>query len=375
MSIVIIGPVYPYRGGIAHYTTMLTKALSARHEVHVISFKSQYPSWLYPGKSDRDPSQVIFQTDAEYLLTPFNPWTWLHTANYIKVLKPELVILQHWTTYWSPAFGSLGILLKRINTPLLYIIHNIYPHERHLFDTLLSYYALKQGDAFICQSDKEANTLRKIFPHARVTIIPHPVYEMFNKAIPKEKARQVLNLPQDKPIILFFGIVRKYKGLQFLLEAIAYLKYQGRQVYLVVAGEFWDKTNYMKQITQLQIADLVRLEDRYIPNEEVPFYFSAADVFVAPYTGGTQSGAVKIALAYGLPCVVTAAIASSEFTQKSTTPVKVVPSGNSLALAQAILECESHFSFSKGSFYSDPGWIELVKLIEIMHLQQRRLSL
>jgi len=355
---------------------MLAKSLASRHNAQVISFKSQYPSWLYPGKSNLDPSQATLQINAKFLIHPLNPWTWINTSNHIQLLNVDFTILQWWTTFWSLAFISLGLLLKRHGVPILYIIHNVLPHEPRFFDPWLSYYALKQGDAFICQTKKEAIILHDFLPEAKIAIAPHPIYNMFNqKGISKERARQILNLPIDQPVALFFGIVRGYKGLSFLLEAIAHLKQQGKLVKLIVAGEFWERiSDYMKRINQLQITELVHIENRYIPNEEVSVYFSAADVFVAPYIGGTQSGAVKIALAYGLPCVLTTPIAGQEFNQIRTLPVKVVPPGDSSALAQAILECLSSPSSKdlKNPLLDNAGWDELVNVIEKAYFQYLR---
>ncbi|MDT8898585.1 glycosyltransferase [Thermanaerothrix sp. 4228-RoL] len=307
MRVALIGPVYPYRGGIAHYTASLAEAFQqVGHEVLIYSFLRQYPYWLYPGKSDKEPSQQNIYFPVVYTIDTMNPYTWVGTAKSIKEDHPDLVVFQWWTTFMSPAFTTIGYYCRQQQFPVVFLIHNVYPHEKRWLDRGLAWLTLRLGDAFIVQSDQEKNKLLSLLPNARVYLHPHPVYFPFaGLRLDNISAKTHLGLDTSLPVVLFFGIVRPYKGLSLLLEAIAVLKQRGYFIQVLVVGEFWEDINkYQQLIRKLEISDLVYLENRYIPNEEVPLYFSAADIFVAPYISGTQSGAVKLAMGFGLPIVV-----------------------------------------------------------------------
>ena len=338
MNITLVGPVYPYRGGIAHFNTLLARALkNHRHHTQVISFRRQYPYWMYPGRNDKDPSKRPFRVEAEFLLDPFYPWTWYQTAKCILQFHPDLVVIHWWTTFWAVPFAALSAFLKRKNILIVYLIHNVIPHEKKPWDSWLSRLALSKGDAFLIQTHQEMRRLLDLIPDARVKVSQHPVYSMFaENRITKNQARKRLCLPENTPIILFFGIVRPYKGLKYLLEAFALLRDQGVKTYLVIAGEFWeDKGIYTKQIEDLNLSKLIRIDDRYVPNEEVAALLSAADLMVAPYIGGTQSGAAEVALGFGLPLIVTDIVAQG-IPEKNKDNIMVVPAADSKTLASAI---------------------------------------
>jgi glycosyltransferase involved in cell wall biosynthesis len=337
MRLVLVGPVYPYRGGIAHYTTRLARALAERHHVQVISYRRQYPAWLYPGRTDKDPSQNPLRVEAEYLLDPLNPATWRATAQRISGLAPDLLVLQWWNTFWAPATAWLAGACRKAGIRVLFLVHNVLPHEPRPWDRMLAAWALRHGDRFIVHTEAERERLLSLAPGACLQVCPMPMFDLFDvPQISQAEARQRLGLPPDKRILLFFGIIRPYKGLKYLLEALALLRDQGQDVYLVVAGEFWeDKAAYLEQIERAGLSAIVRLEDRYIPNEEVGVFFAAADVLVAPYVGGTQSAAVKAALAAGLPVVATERIAENigDLAQQL---VSVAAPGDGRSLARAV---------------------------------------
>lgn len=367
MKLVVIGPVYPYRGGIAHYTSQLSRALIKNgHETHIFSFRRQYPGWLYPGKSDKEPSQPQLQLEAKYTLDPIYPWTWINTSKAIVKLNPDVVLIHWWTTFWAPAFWVLSGLLNKKGISVIYLIHNVLPHESLPWDPWLARKVLRHGDPLLVQASNERKRLLSLLPNAKVVLCSHPVYDFFSSANPisKMEAKQQIGVNPDTPLLLFFGIIRPYKGLKYAIEAVAYLKDMGSVTHLIVAGEFWeDIDKYEDQLSKLRISNLVTFEDRYIPNEEVGILFSAADVFVAPYIEGTQSGAVTIAIAHGLPIVATECIYDKQtFNDKIT---RVVPPRDMKKLAQAILELIDKEGTDEIPFeQSESSWDQLVQTLE-----------
>lgn len=362
MKITLVGPVHPYRGGIAHYTAHLARALhTAGHQVQVISFARQYPAWLYPGTSDKDPSQQAMQVEARYLLDPLYPWTWWRTGQAIRQDAPDMVVISWWTTFWGPAFAALAWSLGQQKQPVVFLVHNVLPHEARPWDRLLARAALGQGQGFIVQTEREAERLRTLIPAARSELCPHPRYERFSEQfLSKAEARRRLGLPLEGPLVLFFGIVRPYKGLKYLIEALG--RVDG--VHLAAAGDFWDDIGpYQEQVESLGLRGRVHLANRYIPNEEAHLFFSAADAFAAPYVGGTQSGAVNVALAYGLPLVVTQPVAAG-LPAEIQPRLHIVPPMDVVALAGAIEAVD----WGQASVTAAPGpahtWERLVQTIE-----------
>jgi glycosyltransferase involved in cell wall biosynthesis len=338
MKIVIIGPIYPYRGGISHYTAMLAQAFAkAEHQIEVISFSRQYPAWLYPGSSDKDPSQMHLITQGRFILDPFLPWTWLRAAKEVSAFKPDVVIIQWWTTFWAIPYSILGYWLKRMGLRSVFMIHNVLPHEPRPWDPWLAKQALSKGYAFIAQTEHEKVRLLDLIPNSAVQVCQIPTFTMFHiNHLSKPEARRRLQLPDKQYVLLFFGFVRPYKGLKHLLQALSLLQIQGGKPYLIVAGEFWeDHQSYQNQIDLLKLTDQVYLENRYIPNEEVEVFFSAADCLVAPYVGGTQSAAVSIARSFGLPMIVTDIVAQG-IDKENYRNIIVVPAGDPQVLACAI---------------------------------------
>jgi glycosyltransferase involved in cell wall biosynthesis len=370
VRLALIGPVYPYRGGIAHYTTGLYRALQKRrHEVLLISFRRQYPQWLFPGQSDKDPSQEPLQAEqARYWIDSLNPFTWLATFRRIYAYRPDMILQQWWVTFWAPAWFVLGTLnrwfLKR---PMLIVCHNVLPHETRRWDRWLARLALRQGTVFIVQSVQEKDQLRELVPEAKVQIFPLPTFDMFaDQQMPRSQARQQLGLAQDLPVLLFFGMVREYKGLADLLEALPAVKESLGQVLLVVAGEFWDnKQPYLDAIQQLGIEDSVLIDDRYIPNEEAGVYFSAADALVAPYRRVTGSAVIPTARAFRLPVVTTQLPGLAQVVDSQSD--RLVPPCEPDALAAAITEFfagETRSGQSEHLRRKAFTWDQLVTVIE-----------
>jgi glycosyltransferase involved in cell wall biosynthesis len=368
MKILLIGPVYPYRGGIAHFTTSLVLKLQKKgYEVQLISFKRQYPKWLFPGKSDKDlgPGRMRVQTD--YLLSPLDPLSWWKTFNAIKRFQPDMVILQWWITYWALAIGFLTRRLRDAHYSYKIIIHNSLPHEPRFFDPILVRYALSPSKEFLVMNDQEQSRMepllfgRHIYHHC-----PLPVFSVFPEvAHTRKDARVELGLPLDKKLILFFGIVRPYKGLIDLLSAVSILKKEGQNVGLVVAGEFWDdKQAYLDQIQDLLIADNTWLMDRYISDEETALVFKAANLFVAPYQGATQSATLKTALGFGIPMVVTTCVAD-DLVKALPTHCRITPVAEPVTLARNIMDMIDRPSLSSQAIdrINDQSWSRMINVL------------
>ena len=306
----LVGPVYPYRGGIAHYTTMLYRALKAScYEVLLVSLSRQYPQWLFPGASDRDPSEQAMRVDeARYWLDLVNPLTWVTTAFRLARYRPSVLIMQWWQGFWAPLWLTLGVAVKLSgHTKICIVCHNVLPHEARPWDRWLARLVLGMADRVIVQSKSEREVILSLLPDACAESVPHPLYDMWaDKAVPRDEARVRLALPPTAPVLLFFGLVREYKGLRYLLQALPAVQRALGNVHLLVVGEFWhEKQAYLDQIRQLGVADRVTVVDRYVPNEEVPLYFAAADVVTLPYVHATQSGVVQLAYGFGGPVITT----------------------------------------------------------------------
>lgn len=306
MKIAMIGPVHPYKGGIAHYTDLLCRALREDgNEVQLYSFKFQYPKLLYK-KPQKDMKSSGFGTnDADFCIHTLNPFNWIKVAGRIKKQKPELIILQWWHPYFAPCFWSICKLLRR--EKILFVCHNVFPHERFPLDSLLTKWTLGCGRYFITQSKMDARDLLSVKHDAVYRVTPHPTYGMFCKqGMSMQKAREQLQIDQGQRVLLFFGFVRKYKGLQYLLEAMKLLKERDFKVQLWVVGDFGeDKDEYVEQIRRFEIGDQVQMVEGYVPDDEVEKYFAASDLVVLPYLSATQSGIVQIAFGFEKPVLVT----------------------------------------------------------------------
>jgi glycosyltransferase involved in cell wall biosynthesis len=335
--ICLIGPSYPFRGGIAHYTTLLYRALKARYDVKFYSFKRQYPQWLYPGRTDRDPSDfAIAEPGAEPLLDSLNPATWWRTAARIIADRPDLLIVPWWVSYWTPQFWTIVRRVRRATAArVLFICHNVIQHESRRWDRLCAKAVLKNGDYFLVHSEEDLANLKRMLPDAHVKKVFHPTYEVFNRRrVTKAEAQKQLGV--SGRVLLFFGNVRPYKGLQHLLDAMPAIT-ERLDVHLLVAGEFWrDKEQYLRQVRELGIEQNVTLVDRYIPNEEVGLYFAAADVVILPYVTATQSGIVQIAYGCDKPVIVTNVGGLPDVVEHGRTGF-VVETEDATALADAVL--------------------------------------
>jgi glycosyltransferase involved in cell wall biosynthesis len=306
MKIDLIGPSYPFRGGLSHYTTLLFKNLKKKHRTNFYSFKRQYPKFLFPGKTDKDHSNFTLKDDeTQPMLDSMNPLTWVKVAYKIIEDKPDIMIIPWWVVFWAPHFLTIILILKLFsNTKILFICHNVVEHESGLVKKLLSKMVLTKGDFFIVHSNEEKERLKNLIGNSNIKQTFHPTYKEFNsEEITKQNAKKNIGI-DDERVALFFGFVREYKGLKYLLKAMPNVL-KSVKVKLLIAGEFWDeKQNYIDLISKLDINANVKIIDEYIQNEEIPFYFFASDIVILPYTSVTGSGLVQLAYGFNKPVVV-----------------------------------------------------------------------
>lgn len=337
MNITVVGPAYPYRGGIAHHTMLMVRHLRKRHTVRFYSFKSQYPRWLFPGKTDLDPSQYPLQEPCEYLLSPLNPLTWLRTAGRIRADKPDILIIPWWVPFWAPAWFAVT-RLARVGRALqvLFVCHNVLPHDHAWWNRPLARIALSSGNSFIVHSQQDADHLLSFFPNAQVRITPLPTYQSVGPtALDPQTARRQLGLEADQPVLLFFGFVRPYKGLDVLLDALPAIRHEF-PVHLLVVGEIWDdEASFQAQVDQLGVSPHVTFVNQYVPNEDLGRYFGAADVVVLPYRSATQSGVVQLAFGFGKPVITTHVGGLTEAVADKVNGL-IVPPEDPSALAEAV---------------------------------------
>jgi glycosyltransferase involved in cell wall biosynthesis len=337
MRIALIGPTYPFRGGISHYTTLLYRHLKARHPVLFISFKRQYPRFLFPGRTDRDPSgEKICGDRVLRLIDPMNPFTWVRAASEIIRFKAELVILPWWVAFWSPQFWTIATLVRHVSkAKILYLCHNVVAHESGRIDRVLTKRVLRTGDFFVVHSEEERQRLLGMFPAATVRRNPHPTYEVFNyRSVASEPVRKEYGLKGN--VILFFGFVREYKGLRYLIEAMPQVRKEVEATLLVV-GEFWkDKGKYLRLIKERNLESAIVVVDRYVPNEEIGRYFSVADLVVQPYLSATGSGVIQTAFGFNKPVVATRVGSLPEMVTEGKTGF-LVPPRNPDELARAVV--------------------------------------
>lgn len=371
-KIVLIGPVYPYKGGISHYTSLLCRALEKKYQVEMISYKMQYPKLLFK-KEQKDYSNDMFRIAcAKFLINTANPFNIISVGRRIRKYKPKMVIMQWWHPYFAPCYWllekTLGKTMKK-----LFICHNVFPHERFPLDKFLTRMALKSGDAFIVQSQSDKQDLLTIKKDANVQYNPHPTYNAFKiRNLTQKQARDKLRIPENKKVLLFFGFVREYKGLKYLLYAMPAIKEKFEEVKLLVVGSFGtDKDIYMQIIRDEQIMDNVEVIDGYTPDHEVEKYFAACDLVVLPYESATQSGIVQIAYGFEKPVIATNVGGLPDVVEAERTGY-IVETKNSEALAGAVVDYFEHNR--KAEFVENVqkeayrfSWDRMVEKIESFH--------
>ena len=306
-KIAIIGSAYPLRGGLATYNERLAKEFIINgDDVTLYTFKLQYPSLLFPGKSQYSESEPPDKINIKVVINSINPINWLITGKKIKKLKPDLVIIKFWIPFMGPCYGTiLRIIKKNKHTKIISIIDNIIPHEKRRGDVSFTKYFVKPVDAFITMSKSVFQEI-ELFTDKLKEYTPHPLYDNFGDIIQKENAIHKLNLSPDYKYLLFFGFIRDYKGLDLAIKAMTNNEIQKQAIKLIVAGEFYeDSAPYHDLIQKYNLSDKIILRTDFIPDEQVADYFCAADLIVQPYKSATQSGVTQIAYHFNKPVLVT----------------------------------------------------------------------
>ena len=310
-KVIIIGPGHPLRGGLATFNHRLAKEfIHSGHDCSIWSFRLQYPSFLFPGKtqysSDPAPAGLMIKS----VINSINPFNWIRTGNRLRKENPDIIVVRFWLPFMGPALGTILRRVRKNNhTKIICIADNVTPHEKRVGDKFFTRYFLSSCDAFITMSEKVMADLRLFQKTKPAKLVSHPLYDNFGEIISKQNARKHLGLPEDEKIILFFGFIRKYKGLDILLDAISYLKNikpETLNFKLLIAGEFYeDDKPYRELIERTGITEQLILRTDFIPDNEVKYYLCAADAVVHPYRNATQSGVTPLAYHFEKPMIVT----------------------------------------------------------------------
>jgi len=336
-KVCLVGPAYPYRGGIAHFTSQLAREFAKDNDLFVVNFTRQYPSLLFPGKTQYDESGEPLDVESQRLIDSINPLSYPKAARAITDYGADLVVFQWWHPFFAFAYRAIsGSVSKRSNAEVVFLCHNVLPHESSAVDRTLIRHAFGAVNRFLVQSREDEANLKRIKPEAISRVHPHPIYDVFNTGrYTKETAREELGV--DGRVLLFFGYIRPYKGLSVLLEAFAETLRDGPAT-LFIVGEFYEKRErYDSIINELGISEHVRIVDEYVPNEAVEQYFRACDVVVLPYLSATQSGIVQVAYGFDKPVIVTGVGGLPDVVDHGETGF-VVPPRDPGALAAAIRE-------------------------------------
>ena len=334
-TIAVIGPVYPYKGGISHYTGAMVKNLKKDFDVKTVTYKLQYPKLLFKNEQKDFDNDLFKIPDAKFLINTANPFNWIISAHKIKKMHPDRIIMQWWHPYFSPCYTVMSLILRKI--PKIFVCHNVFPHERFPMDRFLTKLVLKRGAAYITHSEKDAADLKQVVksPIYETTVLPvHNAFKIQDMS--KEQAKQEAGIAPEKKILLFFGFVRDYKGLRHIISAMPEIVKYDPNIELWVVGEFRsDKETYLEQIKKSGVSDNIKIVDGYIPDSGIEKYFAAADIVVLPYESATQSGIVQIAYGFEKPVIATKVGGLPEVVLDGKTGY-IVPPKDHKALAEAV---------------------------------------
>jgi glycosyltransferase involved in cell wall biosynthesis len=342
-SVVIIGPAHPLRGGLASYDERLAREfVSQGCKTIIYTFSLQYPGFLFPGTTQYSTEPAPNDISIKVCINSVNPFNWIKIGNELKNIQPDIIVVRYWLPFMGPCLGTiLRRVKKNKHTKVVCIADNIIPHEKRPGDVPFTKYFVKPVDAFITMSEKVLSDLPLFSGNKPARFVAHPLYDNFGEKISKEAARKYLGINSNEKILLFFGFIRKYKGLDILLDAMKQLK--GKPYKLLIAGEFYeDQKQYNDQIEALGINDQLILKTDFIPDSEVKYYLCAADVVVQPYRNATQSGVTPLAYHFEVPMIVTNVGGLPSLVPEGKVGLIAEPNANSIA--EKVMEY-----FDKGS--------------------------
>jgi len=372
MQIALISAAPPYRGGISKHTSILVEKLSQNHSVDIINYSRQYPDFLFPGKTQYldDKSE---NDNSSRMIDSINPITWFSTGNRLAKKNYDLVIFRFWNPFFAPALGVIaGIIRKKSSdTKLMSLCDNILPHEKIPLADFLTTYLFDKLDGHVVQSSQTENELQTVVDQPIYEKRFHPTYTNFPQKIDKISARKKLGL-SAKNIILYFGIIRDYKGFDILLNAISKLKNTELDFHLLAGGEcYGSDEKYIQLISNLDISDYITWHNKYIPDTELSNYFSAADVVALPYLTASQSGVTQMAYSYDLPVVVTKVGGLPEIVDEGQSGITIEP-GNPTELAKILEENLKAGTFLEMTTYIKKfkkkfSWENFVNGIELVY--------
>ena len=351
MRIALISVAPPYRGGISKHTSILVEHLSKKHSVDLINYSRQYPDFLFPGKSQYIDGKMG-DSPGERWIDSINPLSWFKTGNKLAENRYDLAIFRFWNPFFAPALGIIAGVIKKKSpsTKLISLCDNILPHERTPMGSFFTNYLFQKLDGHLVQSSQTEGELHEIIKTPIFEKRYHPVYDTFPEKIDKNTAKKKLGLKAEN-IILYFGIIRDYKGFDILLKAIAELKNRNTDFHLLAGGEcYGNDEKYTKLISDLGISNYITWHNRYIPDSEVTDYFSAADVVALPYRTASQSGITQIAYSYDLPVIVTNVGGLPEIVDEGKSGFTISPE-NPEELAVVLAENLGNLTFSEMSKY------------------------
>jgi len=373
MKIIIIGPAHPYRGGIALFSNRLADALAVdNNAVNIVTFKMQYPGFLFPGKTQFSDNESSSKIKTLRAINSVNPFNWIKVGMQIRAAKPDLVIFKYWMPFMAPCFGTIAKYIKKDSSiKIISLVHNLVPHEKRFGDTILTKYFVKRVDGFIAMSQSVIADINRFNTTKPTALSPHPLYDNFGKIKTRKEALEALGLDTQFNYMLFFGIVRKYKGLDILLKAFADKRLNDGSLKLIVAGEFYDDdAEYLDLIHKHDLTDAVILTKGFIPDDKVVDYFCAADIVVQPYRTATQSGVTQIAYHFNKPMLVTDVGGLKEIVPNGKVGYVVEPNQN--AVTEALIDFYQNnkaASFIKGVEEEKKkySWDKMVKTVNDLY--------
>jgi glycosyltransferase involved in cell wall biosynthesis len=347
-SIVFLGPSYPYRGGIASFTESLAREFTQKgYDAELYAFSLQYPAFLFPGKTQYSDAPVPKDLRIKQIVNSVNPFNWIRVGLMLKNKRPNIVLVRFWLPFMGPCFGTiLRIVARNKFTKIICIADNIIPHEKRIGDNLFTSYFTKSIHAFIAMSEQVMKDMNVLGIKQQKILLPHPIFNHFGNQVSKQEGLNGLHIETDKKIILFFGFVRQYKGVDILLKAMADQRIKEKGFLLLIAGEFYDdETIYLDIIKEEGLEQQVIVHNKFISEENIKFYFSAADVLIQPYRHATQSGVTPLALNFNLPMIVTNVGGLTESVVDKKTGLVTEPQPQ--AIADSII---AYFETGKDSF-------------------------